>query len=135
MKKIFLLIVCMFLLIGTVSAFEFDNKLTYSNDDLKVNLNNWWGLGKNYGTAELKSHPSIDYVKQVGLGSQVVMWYDFNFMELYSKGIGNPEFKDMRTGKTVDRDYSFVYWGEKQRNIYSEVCDENNLNVNGTDFN
>ena len=130
MKRIILLMFCMIFLVGTTSAFEFDNRLTYSNDDLKIELRNWFGLGTNYGSAELKSHPSVNYVKEVGAGDQIVMWYDFNFTELYSNGLGNVEFIDVKTGETIDRNYSFVYWGDKQVNVYGQgKC---NINVNGT---
>ncbi len=132
MKKLMLFTFILVLLVGTVSALEWggNNKLTYSNSDLKVDLDNWWGLGKNYGSAELKSHPSIDYVKKVGAGSQVVMWYDFRFSGLYINGLGDIEFTDMKTEKLVERDYSFVYWGEKERNIYGKGnC---NISINGT---
>ncbi len=118
------------LFIGTVSAVEWNDRLIYSNDDLKVSWENWWGLGKTIGTAELKSHPSVNYVKKVGLGKQVVMWYDLNFTELYLNGLGNIELTDKRTGEIIDRDYSYVYWGDKERDIYGDgIC---SLSVNGT---
>ena len=129
MKKLMLLLFVV-LLVGTVTAFEFDNKLSYSEDNLKVDLINWWGLGKDYGSAMLQSHPSVNYIKMVAPGSPVVMWYDFNFLELYKNGLGNVEFIDERTGKQIDRNYSFVYWGDKERNVYGEGnC---NVSVNGT---
>ncbi|KKL28472.1 hypothetical protein LCGC14_2374820 [marine sediment metagenome] len=95
MKKLLLLGVLVLFLIGTVSAFEIDNKLTYSNEDLKVTFENLWGLpliGSELGTAELKSHPSVNYVKRVGAGNQVTMWYDFDFVDLYENGLGDVEF-------------------------------------------
>ena len=61
---------CMVFLVGNVSAVEWNDKLTYSNDDLKVSLDNWWGFGTTIGTAELKSHPSVNYVKAVDLGNK-----------------------------------------------------------------
>jgi len=120
--KIFILIFCIIFLIGNVSAMEWDNKLSYSNKDLKVELKNWFGLGTNYGSAELKSHPSVDYVKKVGVGKQVVMYYDFNFIELYKEGLGDVKFIDEKTGKEIERDYKFVYWGEEEYEspVYSE---------------
>ena len=117
-------------LVGTVSAFEFDNKLTYSDEDLKVDFDNLWGLGKYYGSAKLESHPSVNYIKKVGAGNQVVMWYDFNFIDLYLNGLGEVEFTDMRTGEEIDRDYSFVYWGERERDVYGKG--ECSFNINGT---
>ena len=124
MKKLFI-----FLLLGIllatplISASDWDNILAYSNDDLKVTLKNsilWIIPTSEIGTAELKSHSSVDYVKEVGAGNQVVMWYDFNFEELYLNGLGDVEFRDVKTGKVIVRDYMFVRWGKKERNIYGD---------------
>ena len=56
MKKILLTLILGILLVSTISAMDWNNKLAYSEKDMKVELNNWFGLGKNYGSAELKSH-------------------------------------------------------------------------------
>ena len=128
--KIFILIFCMILLVGTVSAVEWNDKLTYSDDDLKVSWENWWGLGKTIGTVELKSHPTVNYIKKVGAGNPVTMWYDFTDWEYSENGLGVIEFTDERTGEKIDRDYSYVYWGDKIRNVYGKG--ECSLSVNGT---
>ncbi|HEC39997.1 MAG TPA: LamG domain-containing protein [bacterium] len=130
MGVIVMFIFFMFFLVGTVSALEIDNKLTYSNEDLKVDFDNLWGLGKYYGSIELKSHPSVNYVKEVAVGNSVTMWYDFNFNQLYKNGLGEVEFIDVRTEERIDRDYSFVYWGDKERNIYGQG--ECSTDFNGT---
>ncbi len=132
MKKLFALtIICMILLVGNISAFEFDNKLTYSNQDLKVELTNWFGYGEDYGSAELKSHNSIEEIRQVYIGDPVLTWYDFDFEKIYYNGIGEVIFIDEDTGKEVEKDYSFVYWGNltKEKSIYE--CSKV-LSVNGT---
>jgi len=139
MKKLLFVLLCMVLLaMPLVSSANWDNKLSYlrgenGNPDLKVTLSNSFLLlfkTSDIGTAELKSHPSVNYVKKVGAGNQVVMWYDFNFLGLYENGLGEVEFTDMRTGELLDRDYSFVYWGEKERDVYGQGnCF---LSVNGT---
>jgi len=132
MKKLFLILFLAVLLVGSVSAetFTFDNVLSYKNNDLKVTIINTFGLGKELGTIELKSHSSVDEIRKVGAGNQVVMWYDFERWEFYKNGLGDVEFVDMNTGKEINRDYSFVYWGEKERNIYGQgKC---SLSINGT---
>ena len=86
MRKIILTMFILVLLVGIVSAanFEFNDRLTYSNNDLKVSLDNWWGLGLTIGTAELKSHSSVNEILKFGYGKEeVVMYYDFDFLELY----------------------------------------------------
>lgn len=122
--------ICMIFLLASVSALEIDNKLTYQkgengNPDLKVQLDNsFLGLIKTsqIGTAELKSHPSVEYVKKVGVGKQVVMYYDFNFRELYTNALGTPEFIDMKTGELVDREWRYVYWGNETYQEPTKYC-------------
>jgi len=121
--KIFFIMLCMIFLIGSVSASDWDNKLSYSNNDLKVEFkNSILGLipTSEIGTAELKSHSSVNYVKEVGLGKQVVMYYDFSFVELYKNALGEPEFIDMKTGKKVERDWRYVYWNEDKEGYIDE---------------
>ena len=130
-KVIVLLIFFSIFLVGTISAFGFNNKLIYSENDLKINLTNWFGLGEDYGSAELKSHPSVDYVKQVLIGNPIVMWYDFDFNNIYINGIGKIYFTDIKTGKEIIKNYSFVYWGNESYEESIYTC-ESFLNVNGT---
>ena len=122
MKKLFLLMFVMVFLVVPISAevFTIDNKLTYSNKDLKVNFDNLWGFGKYYGSIELKSHPSVNYIKEVGAGNPVVMWYDFQDWEYYKDGLGEVIFTDKKTGEIINRDYSYVYWGDKIRDVYGK---------------
>ena len=111
MKKFILFMFILVLLVGTVSAAGWDNKLDYSNNDLKVNLTNWFGLGKDYGSVELKSHSSVDEVLKFGFGrEEIVMYYDFNFVDLYENGLGTVTFTNVTTGEEVQKDYSFVEW-------------------------
>ncbi|KKN06158.1 hypothetical protein LCGC14_1080160 [marine sediment metagenome] len=133
-KKLFILMLCMVFLIGSVSALDFDswnNKLTYSENDMKISLDNWWGFGKNIGTAKLKSHKSVDEKRLVKLGNSTLIWYEINFLELYSSGLGDVEITNVNTGEIIDRDYYFVYWGNETYQVPNYVCD-NVLNKNGT---
>ena len=134
MNKLFALtIICMVFLIGTVSAFEWDNGLRYENDDLKVTIENgyffgigeWFGFNEDLGSAELKSHSSVDEVLKFGFGSEeVVMYYDFDFLELYENGLGEVYFTDERNGKEIEKDYSFVYWTNEtyEIDVYESQC-------------
>lgn len=109
-KRLSFVLACIFL-ISMVSAFEFDNTVTYDNQDLRATIHNAFNLplfGSDIGTVELKSHKSVDEVKKVGVGNQVVMWYEFNFKDEYKDGLGIVEFKDMNTNKTISRTYEFV---------------------------
>ena len=130
-SKIFILMFCMIFLVGSVSAINWDNKLTYSENDLKVNLINWFGFGIDYGSAELKSHKSVDEIRQVLIGSSVLTWYDFNFKEIYYDGLGEVIFIDEDTEKKIQKDYSFVYWGNLTEEIFTYDCSKV-LSENGT---
>ncbi len=133
-KKILMLIFCMLFLVGTISAFDFDNVISYENNDMKVKFKNcdfWLGVclneGEDLGTIELKSHSSVTEIKSFGFGKEeVVMYYDFTDWELYENGLGNVEFIDMRTGEEVDKDYYFVEWVLEQVEVndYQEVCND-----------
>lgn len=107
--KLILIGILGILMISLASAVDWDNKLTYSNNDLKVEFKNSI-LGvfptDTIGTVELKSHQSADQVLHVTTGKEVVtMFYDFDFAEDYQNGLGSVEFIDMKTGKKIDRDY------------------------------
>lgn len=116
--KLFLLVFMFILLVASVSAFEFDNNLTYSKNDMKVDFDNVFGLGKYFGSIELKSHNNVNHIKEVATGNQTVMYYDFeNWKEIYKDGLGEVIFIDMNNGEIIERDYWFVYWGDKERDV------------------
>ncbi len=133
MKKLLLIMICLVLLVGTVNAelTTFDNTLKYENNDLKVTVKNLFGLGKTFGSLELKSHTSVDELKKVEVGEVIPMWYYNNFIELYEDGLGEVNFKNIDTGEEIIRDYSFVIREEEvyQVPIYENQC---NTLVNGT---
>ncbi len=122
--------------VGTISAFEFDNKLTYSENDLKVNFRNSFLLIPTtyIGTVELKSHNSVTEIKQFGYGKEeVVMYYDFSgFKEIYENGLGKVYFTDKRNNEEIEKDYSFVYWTNvtEIKNKMGDVLV--GYNINGT---
>ena len=132
MKKLILFSIMCILLLTLVSGFEFDNTLTYENNDMKVLFENAYGwplIGSELGTIELKSHSSVTEVKQFGYGKEeVVMYYDFEGWELYKNGLGEVIFTDERTGKEIDKDYYFVEWKEIDVPAYVKQCEMNYAN-------
>jgi hypothetical protein len=113
MKKILLLMFCMILLIGNVSAgilTEWNDKLDYENNDMTVVITNWFGLGEKLGEATLTSHSSATEIRKVLPGeNRAVMYYEFNDWEKYPNGLGKVIFKNMRDeGNEVTRDYYFA---------------------------
>lgn len=126
-NPVFLLIFLM-ISVSLVSAMDWDNKLDYSNQDLTATFSNSF-LGifqtSEIGNATLKSHVSTAQVLEVAPGNdRVVMFYDFDFSEEYENGLGTVEFKNMRSGETINKDYHFVIWGTKTetRNQYETIC-------------
>ena len=128
-------LILLVLTMAFVSSADWDNKLTYSDNDLKVTLkNSILGLipSSEIGTAELKSHKTVEEILTFGYGKEdVVMYYDFDFIEEYKEGLGKVYFTNERTGKVIEKDYTFVYAVEKERDVFESVCD-NVITLNGT---
>jgi len=120
MKKILVFLLLGIFMISTVSAWDWDNKLTYTDRDLKVEFDNTF-LGiktSEIGYVELKSHTGVNEIKQIEVGNNTVMWYEFNFKELYYNGIGDIKFIDMHTKKEIEKDYDLVYLTTEDQNVY-----------------
>jgi len=139
MNKSYLLLLMVFvvglLLVGTISAADWDNKLKYSNNNLKVDFKNSF-LGiiptSDLGSVELKSHKSVEEVRKLGAGeNQAVMFYDFNDWKLYEDGLGEVIFIDMNTGEEIEKDYYFAELTTEQQPKYKTVC-EDKLSNNGS---
>jgi len=128
MKKQFaILVLAVFLLVllPGVSATDWDNVVTYTDNDLTVTIDNLFGLGSKIGEVTLKSHKTVDEVLKFGFGQEeVVMYYDFEGWELYEDGLGNVTFIDERTNKEIEKDYYFVEWVSNlvEVNDYQEIC-------------
>ena len=134
-KKIISIALLLVLLFGTLfinsinSALETSKEPTYEegtngNPDLKVRF-------ETDGTIELKSHSSVNEIKRVGAGNQVVMFYDFNFNIGVVEGLGEPEFTDMKTGQIIQRDWRYVYFGNETYSIptFTETFLENGTSI------
>ncbi len=114
-KKVLVIVMFIFFsvfFIGVTSAvMEWDNFLDYENNDLTVIITNWMGLGERIGTATLKSHSTVDEILHFGFGKEeVVMYYDFNFSEIYIDGLGEVTFTNVTNGEIINKDYYFVKW-------------------------
>jgi len=129
MKKILLIMMCMFLLVGMVSA----AKIKYEDKDMKVNFkNSFLGIGiSDLGSVELKSHKSVTEIRKLGAGeNQAVMFYDFNDWKLYPDGLGEVIFTNMSSGEEIEKDYYFAELTIEQQPKYKTVC-EDKLSNNG----
>ncbi len=135
MKKVILLFIVGMFFISLATSFEFDNTLRYEKDDMKVTIENAFGLpffGSDLGSLELKSHNNVNQIRNVEIGNTVVMWYEVNYNELYEDGLGEVIFTDLNTRKIVEKNYQFVYWDSKiiKEPIYEYKC---NILGNGTE--
>ena len=123
--KYFFVAFMLIMSLGAVSAMEWDNVADYKNEDMTVEITNWLGLGAKIGEATLTSHKTATEVRKVIAGKdRVVMFYEFNFTDIYSKGLGIVTFTDMKKSKSIDSDYSFAVATYKEQTSYStkEVC-------------
>ena len=138
MKKILMLMFSMVLIIGSVSAWDWDNWIGYEDEDMTVIFENAFGLGSKLGKAKLTSHISITEVKNVIRGKdRVPMYYDFyNWKKQYNKGLGEVEFTDMTTGKKINKEYKFVYavYEDYNKPIYDTNCEEKIINYPNASF-
>jgi len=135
MKVMYMVILAMVFLIPLVSGFEFDNRLTYEDDDMTGVITNLFGLGKEIGRVTLSSHSSPTEIRNVIRGKdRVVMYYDFKFDEIYQDGLGEVSFIDSRTGKEIEKDYHFVkeVYTYRTVNEYEDVCGDVYNDVNKT---
>jgi|TARA_Y100000310_G_scaffold3988_1_gene4898 hypothetical protein len=135
----------MILLIGSVNAINWDNGISYKDNDMIVEFENgyffglgeWLGFSEKLGEAELTSHKTITEVRNVMSGvNRTTMYYDFNDWEIYPDGLGDVFFTDMRTGKEVKKDYYFAkaIYKDQERIVYNQECSQR-LSGNGTQEN
>lgn len=115
MKKLLVLMFCAILLVGIVSSAEWDNKVSYKNEDKTVEITNWlgvlgWlGLNDKIGEATLTSHKEVSEVRYVMPGEdRVVMYYDFDFSNEYVNGLGDVYFTDMEKDRSIEKEYHFA---------------------------
>ena len=125
MKKLMLLFLVI-MLVGTISAFEFDNVKTYDKETKTIEIRNsvlgipFLQLGK---VAEIQLNTPLDYYVPIGYKKvaevQVVPFDNYNdaFKEL--------ELYDKRNKNTkIIRSYDYKYKTIKQVPIYETLCNE-----------
>src|SRR3972149_4938933 len=102
----------------------------YANGDLDVIFDD--EIEPEVLEFDLKSHSSVNEIKKVRLGNQIVMFYNINSLYGLSQALGEPEFTDMRTGQIIQRDWKYVYFGNDTRDVYGNgQC---NILENGTEI-
>lgn len=114
-------------LINPDKPLPLNDKVLYSNENLTVTIKD--DLGTELGNLTLTSHKTVDEIRHVGLGKQVLMWYEFDFEDLYLNGIGEITFIDMNTKEKIIRRYNLVYWGEIIE--YQSICVKQGTRLEG----
>ena len=133
MKKILLVMLCMVLLVGTISALEFttlDDVKIYNKDLSVYTLKEFFGLGKTISTLERKTPQNYE----VGLGYQKVAEIEirngeYDYDEIIN-GIKLYNIKDDMKEVIRDVDYKYLIYEEVIVNDYGNVC--NKVLENGT---
>lgn len=95
------------------------DKLAYSNNDLKVTFTDT-KLAEDLLSMELKSHSSVDEIRYVEAGNQVVMYYDIDSTYGLEDALGTPIFYDVKTGEIVEREWRYVYLFREERE--RDIC-------------
>ena len=132
MRKIIFTFVLAILFIGMVSAFDFDDDLSYNKFENKYTITNWLGLGETI--AELKLN--TPQYHQVGLGYQKVAEIEIrNGGFDYEKIIKGIELYDITKGmKEINRDVDYKIATTVEVPKYKTVCDVKKY-VNNSEYN
>jgi hypothetical protein len=90
--------------------------INYKDNSMRVEFIG--NLSENkIGEITLKSHDAIDQQRYVDSKENgAVMWYEMNFTDEYKDGLGEVKFIDMKTGKEIQKNYSYVI---KKHTIFS----------------
>jgi|TARA_R100001530_G_scaffold45489_1_gene34293 hypothetical protein len=132
---LFLLAISTILGLSQVTAADWDNRLTYEDEDMTAIITNAFGLGKQLGKATLTSHESPTHIRNVIRGEdRVVMYYDFKDWDLYGNGLGEVSFINKRNGREIEKDYHFVkeVYTYSTYNTYEDVCSDVYNDINKT---
>lgn len=120
-KFSYVLLLCI-IVIGSVSAAEFDNVKSY-NEELKVvTITNAFGLGDVIGQAKLTTPLNV----RVGAGYQKVAQFDIWAYDDYNDAIKQFTFTDMNKKEKVNREFDLKMLSYETIIVdnYYEICDE-----------
>ncbi len=127
MKKLFILMLCIVLLVGTISAFEFDNAGRYDEETKTITIVNALGLGDDISRIELLSPirniVDLGYTEIARLELTNLKDYDnaFKELELFDKKDNDRKF-------TRDYDYKVLSYEEITVDDYGLVLVETTKN-------
>lgn len=132
MKKLWLFLIFGILLMSSISALEFDNVKSYSNDNRVVTITNAFGLGDDIAKIEL----TTPFVNEVARGeNQRVMIFEVeNFGGTYTNALKETEIINMKNSKSENKDFHYEYaiYEDVEVFDYEESCEYEYLSINKT---
>ena len=135
-KKIFVLFFCMILLVGTISAFDFDNVKSYDELTKEVTITNAFGLGEDI--AKIKLNTPLQVVVPVGYQKVAEFEVD-SYNDEYVNALDKIEFYNQVDLKdTIEKQFDYKVWTIKdvEVNDYEYVCTPSGIKgVNDTCIN
>ena len=133
MKKLLVLLLLGMFFISFVSAADWDNWVSYKNENKIVNIDNLFGFGETYATAKITSHSDLSKPIYVGTGWQRVMTFEIDSKQDYQDAIKGIEFENMKTGKADELRYYWVkgIYGDIEVDDFEERCNEI-ISINGS---
>ncbi len=125
MKKIILLMLCIVLLVGTVSAWNWDNSKSYDEKTKTVTIKNGCVLGICLGDDISTIKLNTPLVYKVPLGNQKVAEFTINNFKNGNDVFNNLEFFNLRKdNEKFERDYDYKYKTTIKVPKYKTVCDK-----------
>lgn len=118
-------------LVGTISAFEFDNIHSYNKISKTTTIINAFGFGSNILSAKLETPNNV----YVGLGYQKVAEFKVFAFQDYTNILDFIQFYNLKdNSKEILRNYDLKYKVIENVNVpvYSNVCSKSASLVNGT---
>lgn len=135
MKKIILIILCIFLLVAPMISAEelltFDNIKIYDKETQIVTIVNTFGLGRNISTIQLNT--PLNYEVGTGYGKVAEFTIDL-FDDTYTDAFDKLEFYDLNNDEEkFERDFDYKYKTTElvEVNDYKQIC---KLSLNGTNI-
>ena len=129
MKKLMLVMICIVLLVGTISADElitFDNIKQYDEETRTITIVNTFGLGRDIATIQLNT----PLVFEVPRGYQKVAELTIDsFDDTYKDAFDKMEFYDLRNNeKKFERSFDYKYKVINQVEVedYETICKNGN---------
>ena len=131
MKKLILVMLFAILLVGNVSAFEFDNVYSYDEKTKTVVVENVFGLGSDLAEIQLISPQIVQIMR--GKDRKVAEFTIDNLKE-YQNVFNNLKFYNLYNDKEIEREFTYKYKTIDQELIidYEWTCENKGKLANGS---